>query len=206
MVSGLGETVRIGVIVAMFVLGGLIGCTSAAEQAATKFAPEKVKYEPNVGKEYWVTGLTVRFCKEPSTDGYECYALPVKTHLKIDDVVEGYVKAGPTIYYDNTAFYRIVLDGGLVGYSDALAVGLGVTETDPAVAAAECKRRGEPRLGMNVKQLEATCWGKPDHVNRRQTAKGIRDQFIYNGNRYVDLHNGIVTSIDVSAVRNQGAR
>jgi hypothetical protein len=84
--------------------------------------------------------------------------------------------------------------------------GVSASETDPAIAAAECKRRGEPRLGMNAKQLEATCWGKPDHINRRQTAKGIRDQYVYLSGRYVDLHNGIVTSIDQGGMRKSRAR
>jgi len=40
----------------------------------------------------------------------------------------------------------------------------------------------------------------PDHVNRRQTAKGIREQFVSGDRRYVDLY-GAVTSIDIGAVR-----
>jgi hypothetical protein len=26
--------------------------------------------------------------------------------------------------------------------------------------AAECKRRGDPRVGMTAEQVEATCWGQ----------------------------------------------
>lgn len=197
---------RIGVVVTILTLGGLVSCTSAAERAAAKFAPEKAKYQPNVGKQYWVSGLMVSFCKEPFTSAYNCTWLPAKTHLKVDDVVEGYVKTGAIVYYENDAYYRLVLDDGTVGYSNAVVFGSNVTDLDPAIAAAECKRRGEPRIGMNVKQVKATCWGKPDHVNRRQTAKGVREQFVYGDHRYVDLHNGIVTSIDTGGMRERAAR
>jgi hypothetical protein len=38
----------------------------------------------------------------------------------------------------------------------------------------------------------------PDHVNRRQTAKRVRQQFVY-------LHNRIVTSIDIGGIRERAA-
>jgi hypothetical protein len=76
---------RLVVIVAVLALNGLTACTSAAEKAAAKFAPEKPKYESNIGKDYWVS-----------------------------DVVQGYMSA-------------------------------------------ECKRRGDPRIGMNARPVEATC-------------------------------------------------
>jgi hypothetical protein len=60
---------------------------------------------------------------------------------------------------------------------------------------AECKRRGEPRIGMTYKQVEETCWGKPKDVNRTQTASGTSDQLVYSDGHYVYLRNGIVTGI-----------
>ena len=63
------------------------------------------------------------------------------------------------------------------------------------MAAAECKRRGDPRVGMTAEQVKASCWGKPGHVNRTHTADGISDQYVYGDGRYVDLRDGIVTSI-----------
>jgi hypothetical protein len=61
-------------------------------------------------------------------------------------------------------------------------------------------RCGPPRtrIGMTAKQVEATCWGKPEHVNRTQTAGVISDQYVYSNGRYVYLHNGIVTSIQAT--------
>lgn len=199
--------VRIGVTFAVIVLFGLAGCTSAAEKAAARFAQEKLKYEPNVGKEYWVTG-SIFFCKD-TTDIAGCALLRENTHLKIDDVVEGDFKAG-TFNTAGDAYYRVVLDDGITGYTDASDFAAAVTENDPVAAAmaaaAECKRRGDPRIGMTAKQVEATCWGMPDHINTRKTAKGVREQFVYPNNRYVDLHNGIVTSIDIGGGRQRAAR
>jgi hypothetical protein len=193
------------IVVAVVALSGLAGCTSAAERAAAKFMSEKPKYEPDVGKEYWVSDR-ILLCNGPAILPNDCTSLSANTHLKIDDVVEGYIKAnGAIIYYDDNAYYHVVLDDGRTGYADALVFRSEVTDIDPAFAAAECKRRGEPRLGMSVNQVEATCWGMPDHVNRRQTAKGIQEQFVYPGNRYVDLHNGIVTSIDIGGMRQRAA-
>ena len=189
------------IVVAMVAFSGLAGCSSAAERAAAKFALEKPKYEPDVGKDYWVQG-EVLLCSGPATLPSDCNPLPVNTHLKIDDVVEGYIKANSAIiYYDDSAYYHVVLDDGRTGYTAAFDFRSEATDIDPAFVAAECKRRGEPRLGMSVSQVEATCWGTPDHINRRQTAKGIHEQFVYPGKRYVDLHNGIVTSIDIGGMR-----
>lgn len=195
----------LAVTIAVIAVGALAGCTSAAEKAAAKFAQEKPKYEPNIGKNYWVSGPFL-LCLEPATQPAQCTRLPMNTHLKIDDVVESNIKVdGKAGYYDDNPYYRLVLDDGRVGYTVAFFFPSVATDIDPAIAAAECKRQGQPRLGMTVKQVEATCWGMPDHVNRRQTAKGIREQFVYPGNRYVDLHNGIVTSIDIGGIRERAA-
>jgi hypothetical protein len=72
------------------------------------------------------------------------------------------------------------------------------TDIDPVKAAADCKRHGDPHIGMTAKQVEATCWGKPDRVNRTQTAGVISDQYVYDNGRYVYLRNGIVTSIQAT--------
>jgi hypothetical protein len=51
---------------------------------------------------------------------------------------------------------------------------------------------------MSYKQVEATCWGKPEHVNRTENASAIEDQYVYGDGRYVYLRNGVVTSIQAS--------
>ncbi len=197
---------RVGIIVAVLLFGGLAACTSAAEKAAARYASEKPKYEPDVGKDYWVNGQFL-LCNGPATLPHDCALLAANTHLKIDDIVEGYIKAdGKIIYYDDNPFFHVVLDDGREGFTNAFAFHSLVTDQDPAIAAAECKRRGDPRLGMTALQVEATCWGMPDHINTRKLAKGLREQFVYPNNRYVDLHDGIVTSIDIGGGRERAAR
>jgi len=50
---------------------------------------------------------------------------------------------------------------------------------------------------MTAKQVEATCWGKPDHVDRLKTAQGTTDRYVYDQGRVI-LKNGIVTSVKIS--------
>ena len=44
---------------------------------------------------------------------------------------------------------------------------------------------------MTAKQVRATCWGEPDHVDRRETARGVTERYVYGDGRVI-LHNGIV--------------
>jgi hypothetical protein len=50
---------------------------------------------------------------------------------------------------------------------------------------------------MSAKQVLATCWGKPEHVDRRETTQGITERYVYEDGRVI-LHNGIVTSVQTS--------
>jgi len=52
---------------------------------------------------------------------------------------------------------------------------------------------------MSAKQVLATCWGTPDRVDRRETARGVSERYVYGRNGQVLLHNGIVTSVQISA-------
>ena len=158
------------------------------------------KYNANVGKDYWVHDEFFSLCVGATSIHCDEF-ITVGTHFKIDSLVPNQSPDGRPIF---DPYYHITLDDGRSGYFSVVQL-FKATDIDPAVAAAECKRRGEPRLGMSVKQLEATCWGKPNHINRRQTAKGIRDQYVYDSGRYVDLHNGIVTSIDIGGMREKRA-
>jgi hypothetical protein len=56
---------------------------------------------------------------------------------------------------------------------------------------ADCKRRGDPRIGMSVGQAAATCWGKPDHANRSERTELTFEQYVHsNKNGFVYLRNG----------------
>lgn len=63
---------------------------------------------------------------------------------------------------------------------------------------AECDRKGGIRVGMSREQVYASCWGKPERINKTTSAGGDREQLVYRGYNYVYLHNGVVTSIQTS--------
>jgi hypothetical protein len=50
---------------------------------------------------------------------------------------------------------------------------------------------------MTAKQVETTCWGKPDQVDRLKTMRGTTDRYVYDQGRVI-LKNGIVTSVKIS--------
>lgn len=59
---------------------------------------------------------------------------------------------------------------------------------------AECKRVGSPRIGMTIAQVEKTCFGKPERVNRTVTAGHAFDQFVYADGNYLYFTDGVLTS------------
>lgn len=182
-------------MIVMLALGGLAACAAAAQvpQPASGSSPEMAKYNVYVGKDYWVNSAFFRLCKDPTS--LHCLDFLARgTHLKIDALVPNQAPDGRAIF---DPYYHVTLDDGRSGYFSADLLVM-ATDVNPVVAAAECKRRGEPRIGMTVKQLEATCWGKPLHVNRRTTAKGTSEQYVYGSRRYVDVFNGLVTAIDIT--------
>jgi hypothetical protein len=114
--------------------------------------------------------------------------IPAGTRLQTDGIERGVT---------TSAYYHVTLEDGRTGYIAALDLLRFATDVDPKQAAAECKRRGEPRVGMTAKQVEATCWGKPDHVDRLKPIQGTTDRYVYDQDRVI-LKNGIVTSVKIS--------
>lgn len=64
-----------------------------------------------------------------------------------------------------------------------------------AAAAAECDRRGQPRIGMTAGQLVETCWREPIHIVKRTTTAGVEEHYIYGGGRSAKVSNGVVSEI-----------
>jgi hypothetical protein len=62
-------------------------------------------------------------------------------------------------------------------------------------AAAECARRGQPKIGMTVLELTGTCWGKPRHIVKKTTASGTEERFLYGLGHIVKLTDGRVSEI-----------
>jgi hypothetical protein len=178
----------------------LAGCGSAQQQLRLQHQTSlhtdvqvKARYERNVGKVYWIASA-LRFCPVPNRIDTKCQVLG-DGHLKIEGIEQGITETAAGNLPARERYYRVMLHDGRTGYiltADLMTHG---AEIDPEMAAAECKRRGDPRVGMTAAQVEATCWGKPGHINQTHTSDGISDQYVYGDGRYVDLRDGIVTSI-----------
>lgn len=52
-----------------------------------------------------------------------------------------------------------------------------------------------PAIGMTAEQAEQTWWKRPERINRTQTARGTREQWVYSQGRYLYFENGILTAI-----------
>lgn len=175
-------------------LAALPGCAKdpkavIASYDHEKFLREKAQYEPIVEKDYWVA-MPVTLCTRPAKNPEgECIVLAVTTKLQPDAIEEGTF---------GVPYYHVKLADGRAGYVDASTFKWQTTGMDLEKAEADCRRRGEPRVGMSRKQVEETCWGKPGRVDRRQTARGVTERYVYGKSRFVLLHNGIVTSVQIS--------
>lgn len=72
-------------------------------------------------------------------------------------------------------------------------------EARQAAEAAERAKRPPPRIGMSKRQvIERTSWGAPDSVNMTQTARGMREQWVYGLGMYLYFDNGILTGIQAT--------
>lgn len=52
-----------------------------------------------------------------------------------------------------------------------------------------------PSLYMTSDEVRNSTWGEPMDINKTTTSGGIHEQWVYYGNRYIYLDNGIVTAI-----------
>lgn len=151
----------------------LAGCARAPKVDFTPVTssplPSMQKYNGYVGKDYWVISGLLQLCKGPT--GVNCLEfLKPGTHLKVDGLVPNHSEvAGTSI---DQPYFHIVMDDGRSGFADAVILAMATTTADPAVAAAECKKKGDPKIGMNAAQVAATCWGPPSYVNTRAGKAG----------------------------------
>lgn len=77
--------------------------------------------------------------------------------------------------------YAVRLDDGRTGWVGTS--GPFLIDFDPVArnkqAAAECVRRGQPRIGMTGSELTASCWGKPLRVVKKTTAAAVEESYVY---------------------------
>jgi hypothetical protein len=64
----------------------------------------------------------------------------------------------------------------------------------------KCVKAGErPTIGMTYEQAVATCWGKPESINRTTRQGHVEDQAVYaDHRRYLNFNDGVLTSIQES--------
>jgi hypothetical protein len=72
---------------------------------------------------------------------------------------------------------------------------------DPLLTAAkeaegECKQRGEPRIGMSIAEVVATCWGRPAQIKPVNGANGAQQQYVYGSGKSLYFTNGILAKIE----------
>lgn len=144
----------------------------------------------HIGKRFWPPEfIGVAVCDKPLLVDRQC-----QNHKESFTVIGKADDAG-------FPYFRIRFDGGNEGYISFAYVASLLAE-DPALkrskADADCRRRGQPQIGMTLAQVRASCWGEPNHVNRTENAAAVLDQLVYGRDRYIYLRNGAVTSIQTS--------
>lgn len=57
------------------------------------------------------------------------------------------------------------------------------------------RRRHPPVIGMTMQQAVESAWGRPEHSNTTETARGVRSQWVYGNRRYLYFDNDTLTAI-----------
>jgi hypothetical protein len=113
----------------------------------------------------------------------------------VDGLVPNHSEVGGTA--SDRPYFHIVTDDGHAGFADAVVFTNTTTTNDPAIAAAECKKKGVPKLGMTVAEVRASCWGRPIYVDAKARKNGKYEQYVYGDNKFVYFRDGKVTSVSV---------
>lgn len=95
------------------------------------------------------------------------------------------------------ADYAVLLPNGQAAWIRSSSPFL--IDYDPIAAvqniAAECARRGQPRIGMSHNELIETCWRSPLRTVKKTTSAGIEESYVYGHSHAVRLLNGKVVEI-----------
>jgi hypothetical protein len=199
---GLEAILKIRLIIGLLALVAVANCTrsnTAVLESVNResFLLWKSIEERNVGKTFWLA-RDLLVCEKPTlTTETKCEKVDRNSRLEVDGIEQGFNEENGVRHSSGMAYYHVKVADGRSGYVLNTSFDGSATTIDLDKIAAECKRRGEPRVGMTGKQVEATCWGKPDHVDRLKTVQGVTDRYVYEKGRVV-LHNGVVTSIKTS--------
>jgi hypothetical protein len=191
--SGSREAAQMRRIVLCSVLA-ITACSSAPRIERDR-ASENVLERTNVGKTLWVTGA-LRVCQNPLTEGPSCENLARDQKIIVKNVVIGAPPADKNAPIEK--YYEISYGDQKSGFSLTSAMQAMTTNRDPQIVASECKKSGLPRVGMTTEQVVATCWGRPNKVDRTEVGGVISDKFVYD-TASVYLRNGVVTSVQTTS-------
>jgi hypothetical protein len=152
-----------------------------------------------VGKQYWLaeTGKWTELCPLPDRDFEKCKKLYQGSFtIKSLALGEGSPADRPVGY--PLAMYRVEMAGGQAGYISVIMRSRFLLESPKVTkdrAAAECGRRGQPKLGMTKQQATETCWGKPLKIIKTTTAAGVREDFLYGKDHILRFENESLSTI-----------
>ena len=193
------------VVIVMALAGSLGACASAPSEQSEKEAPDPqiTKASANIGRSLWVAPddrLGIELCQEPTGglrgggDGSKCEFVK-KGKFTVQAVEKPQPHAGKGgARQPAPVVYRVAFEDGRTGFiGEADFAGRAIAK-DPVVTAAECKQRGNPRIGMTVDQVIATCWGKPEHITHTQSGTQTFDQYVYSNNRSLYFQDGVLRS------------
>jgi hypothetical protein len=193
--------------------GSLGACASALPDQSAREAPNPAltKASANVGKSLWVAPddpLGVELCQETTGglrgggDGSKCeFVKSGRFTVQAAEALPARTSGGrqPEAAARPTGIvYKVAFDNGRTGYMAEADFAGRTAAKDPAVTAADCKRLGNPKIGMTVAQVVATCWGKPEHITHTQAGAQTFDQYVYSGNRNLYFQDGVLRSFQAS--------
>jgi len=70
-----------------------------------------------------------------------------------------------------------------------------MTDMDRRLAQIDQRCKTPTRIGMTDRQVELSCWGSPERVNRTETAGHVSEQWVYRSPGYLYFENGRLTAI-----------
>jgi hypothetical protein len=165
-------------------------------RARDGYEAKKGEYEPFVGKTRWVKAHEeLKLCPQPADLKEGCASIEAHRSFVIDRVVPGFQQVTYVSRPDPEPYCHVAANNGLAGFARCLDIVWPSTDIDPVVAAADCERHGgTPRVGFSAK-LVVACWGEPNTIKRRETAKGTSQKYNYGSGRSVLFHNGVAVAI-----------
>ena len=133
--------------------------------------------------------------KDESTEALRYYALSLENDSK--GLPSGYVNVSP--YYDGAMADEILAhasarNGSLEKWIDShnhLSFISGRTKLETI----EIKN---PTIGMTIKEVLISSWGKPESINKTTTAFSVREQWVYPNYNYLYFHDGVLISFQES--------